>query len=181
MRSRILAVAGVVLVGALALINPATAATSGGTTTTFSVTAGLLSITVPGSVNLGSYGGGASSGSVSLGTVTVDDARSALTANWTATVSSTNFLTGGGSAAETIATSQVSYWSGPATATTGVATFTPGQAAAINALTLATPRTAFSAAGTGDNSASWAPSVILNVPVGAIAGAYTGTITHSVA
>jgi hypothetical protein len=157
------------------------AATSGDTTVTFTVTAGALSITVPASVDLGSGPpGGTITGN--MGPVTVTDQRGALTAAWTATVSSTDFTTGGGTPAETISKSNVSYWSGPATATTGVGVFTPGQLTALLAQSLSVPRTAFTLTlGVGNNSATWNPSLIVNVPAGAVAGTYTGTVTHSVA
>ena len=58
----------------------------------------------------------------------------------------------------------------------------PGQANAAAAQSLSANRTAFSlASGSGNNSASWNPTLIANVPAGAVAGTYTGTITHSVA
>jgi hypothetical protein len=66
-----------------------------------------------------------------MGPVAVTDLRGALTATWTTTVSSTDYTTGGGTPAETIPKADVSYWSGPATATTGVGVFTPGQLTAL--------------------------------------------------
>jgi hypothetical protein len=75
----------------------------------------------------------------------VTDNRGALLGTWTASVSSTDFTTGGATANETIAKGQVTYWSGPATATSGTATFTPGQLASVNAQDLSVSRTAFSA------------------------------------
>lgn len=119
-----------------------------------------------------------------LTTVTVHDRRTGGQAgSWVATVSATSFTTGGGSPAETIPGAAVSYWSGPATATMGPGAFTPGQADAAAAQTLDVTRTAFSHAQSspGENSASWNPTVIVSVPSGAVAGAYTGTVTHSVA
>jgi hypothetical protein len=167
----------------LAMIVPqaAEAATTGDTTVTFTVTAGALSITVPASVDLGSGAAGTQI-TGNMGPVTVTDARGALVATWTATVSSTNFTTGGGTPAETISNANVLYWSGPATSTTGVGVFTPGQLTALLAQSLNVPRTAFTlTAGVGNNSATWNPGLIVNVPAGAVAGTYTGTVTHSVA
>ena len=181
MRRTGLAIAAVT--AALALIVPqaAEAATSGNTTVTFTITAGALDITVPASVNLGS---GSPGGTITgqMGPVTVTDARGALTATWTTTVSSTDFTTGGGTPAETIPKASVSYWSGPATATTGIGVFTPGQLTALLAQSLSVSRTAFTLTlGVGNNSATWNPSLIVNVPPAAVAGLYTGTVTHSVA
>jgi hypothetical protein len=176
-----LAVIGGVTTLAMVVPQAAYAATTGDTTATFTVTAGALSITVPASVNLGS---GAASTSLTgpMGPVTVTDARGALTATWTTTVSSTDFTTGGGTPAETIPKASVSYWSGPATATTGIGVFTPGQLTAILAQSLSVPRTAFTLTlGVGNNSATWNPTLIVAIPASAVAGLYTGTVTHSVA
>lgn len=158
------------------------AATTGNTTTTFSVAGGALAITVPPStVSLGSGPPGTQI-TAQLGAVQVTDARALLVAAWTSSVTATSFTTGGGTGPETIANSAVSYWSGPATATTGLGTFTPGQANAAAAVTLATSRTAFTLTlGVGDNSATWNPTLIVSVPAAAVAGTYTGTVTHSVA
>ncbi|WP_370153756.1 hypothetical protein [Streptacidiphilus sp. EB129] len=156
-------------------------AAPGDTTTTFIVSGGSLGITVPGTASLGSGTPGTSI-SGQLGAVQVTDNRALLTAAWTASVTSTSFKTGGGTAAETVPTTDVSYWSGAATATTGLGTFTPGQATAPAAQNLSVSRTAFTlTAGTGDDSATWNPTIVVTLPAAAVAGTYTGTVTHSVA
>lgn len=177
---------GLAVVGgatALAMIVPsaAYADTTGDTIVTFTVTAGTLDITVPAAANLGS-GSPGTNVTGQMGPVTVTDLRGALTATWTTTVSSTDFTTGGGTTPETIGKAAVSYWSGPATATTGVGTFTPGQLTSAQAQDLSTARTAFTlTAGVGNNTAAWNPTLIAAVPAAAVAGLYTGTVTHSVA
>jgi hypothetical protein len=159
----------------------ADAATSGNTTTTFAVNAGALSVTVPASASLGAGNPGTSI-SAALGSVSVSDARALLTAAWTASATSTAFTTGGGTTPETIANTAVSYWSGAATATTGLGTFTPGQANAGAAVAMGSTVTAFTlTSGVGDNSATWNPTIVVAVPSAAVAGTYTGTVTHSVA
>jgi hypothetical protein len=164
-----------------AVIATALPARAADTTTTFSLAAGALSISAPASRDLGAGSAGAALSS-QLGVVTVTDNRGALLGTWTATVSSTNFTTGGATANETIDKSQVTYWSGAATATSGTAAFTPGQPLAANAQALGVSRTAFSATGVvGNGSATWNPTITVNVPAAAVAGTYTGTITHSVA
>ncbi len=141
---------------------------------------GGLSISVPGAADLGSATAG-DRASGHLGPVTVTDQRALSSASWVVTVTVTPFTTGGGSAAETISRSHVSYWSGPATATSGTGTFTPGQATATNIQTLNVDRTAFSLeAGAGNNSATWNPTVVIALPAAAVAGTYAGTVTHSV-
>lgn len=176
------------LVGVAALastavfLTPARAATTGDTTTTFTLTAGALAITAPASANLGSAATGSSTASAQLGAVSVSDGRGALLGSWTGSVSSTDFTTGGNTANETIAKASVDYWSGAATASSGVGVFTPGQLTALLKTTLSTGRTAFAAASVvGNNSVTWNPTVIINVPSAAVAGTYSGTITHSIA
>jgi hypothetical protein len=136
---------------------------------------GFLTLSVPSSATLpGVAPGHTTSGQ--LGTMTVSDSRGV--GSWTATVSATAFLSG----PNTIALSQISYWSGPATATTGTGTFTAGQPTAANAVTLTVNRTDFSlTGGSAVNSASWNPTLVVAVPLATVAGTYTATITHSVA
>ena len=166
----------------IAFVAPAHAATSGDTTTTFTLTAGVLAITAPASSSLGSAATGAATTSAQLGAVQVSDGRGALLGAWTGSVSSSDFLTGGNTANETIAKANVDYWSGPTTASSGVGVFTPGQLTALLKATLSTSRTAFAAASVvGNNSVTWNPTVIVNIPAAAVAGAYSGTITHSIA
>lgn len=176
---RVVSGTALVAAAALAALIAPTAATAGDTTVVFTVTAGGLSITVPTTAVLGNASGGQQL-SGQLGSVTVTDDRALLTASWIASVTTTDFTTGGGTPAETVGTDNVQYWSGSATATTGVGVFTPKRATAGDAGGL--PDSAFSlSSGVGNNSATWNPTVVINVPFAAVAGVYTGTITHSVA
>jgi hypothetical protein len=146
------------------------------------ITAGLLAITVPATAALPAASPGGGTTSAQLGTTTVTDNRGIATAAWTATVTTTTFTTGGGTPAETIPLTGITYWAGPATATTGTGTFTPGQANAAAAVNLTTPRTAFTlTSGSPLNSASWNPTLKITIPADKVAGTYTATITHSVA
>jgi len=166
-------------------ITTETTGTPDPTTVTFAVNVGLLQISVPTTANLGTGNTGTSI-TAALGTVTVTDNRAELAPVWTATAVSSNFTTGAAGTAETIPNSDVSYWSGPALATsdpgdTG-ATFVPGQLTSADAVVIAAPQTAFSlTAGIGENSVTWDPTLVVAVPDGAVAGTYTGTVTHSVA
>lgn len=171
-------------VGALMVIlaAPAVAAPTADTIVTFTVIAGTLDIVAPaGPINLGSAPpGGTITGQI--GPVSVSDTRGGATSVWTATVYATNFIDG----ALTIPFSAVSYWSGPATATSGGGTFIPGQLTAGNAVPLTgTALTAIPAfahtGGTGGSTATWNPTLIVNVPITAQTGTYTGTVTHQVA
>ncbi|MGW0771542.1 hypothetical protein [Streptomyces sp. NPDC002676] len=151
--------------------------TAADTVTTFTVTATTgLTISAPGSSTLSSAApGGSATGTI--GPVTVNDQRSQLGTTWTATVSlSSDFKAGGGTAAETITGSSVTYDPGTATSETNAA-HTPGSAG-----TLAGSRTAFSrASGDGANSVTWNPALTVAVPASKVSGNYSGTVTHSVA
>jgi hypothetical protein len=148
---------------------------------TFSLTAGLLTISDPASTSLGSVSTGTATLASQLGAVSVSDARGALNGTWTASVASTDFTTGAASTEETIAKAQVDYWSGVATATSGTAVRVPGQLTVLNKQALSASRTAYSASAViGNNTASWNPTVVVNIPSTAVAGTYSGTVTHSV-
>ena len=149
--------------------------------TSLTVVAGPLSITVASSAVLPNTTPGGTT-TAQLGTVSVTDDRGMANASWTVTVTATTFTTGGQTAAETIPLAQITYWSGPATASTGSGTLTPGQPNATVAVNLTSPRTAFSlASGSTINSSSWNPTLAVSVPAAAVQGTYTATITHSVA
>ena len=183
LRRRLFATVAIGASGALlGLAAPAGAATTGATTTTFTLTAGVLAITAPASTNLGSAATGTSSLTAALGSVTITDGRGALLGSWTGSVSSSDFTTGAATANETITKANASYWSGAATATTGVGTFTAGQANAGAAQALGTSKTAYSATSViGNNTVAWNPTLIVSIPSAAVAGTYSGTVTHSVA
>ena len=154
------------------------------TTTTFTLAAaGGLAVSAPGALALGSVVTGATTtAAVQLGTVSVTDGRGALLGAWTTSVNSSNFTTGGSTANETISNANADYWSGAATAGTGTAVRLPGQLLAANEVALDISRTAFSASAVvGNNTAAWNPTVNVNIPAAAVAGSYSGTITHSVA
>ncbi len=167
---------GVSVVGVLmfTFVPSASAADTGATTATFTITSGALAITVPAaSVSLGSFenvvGGGTVSGS--LGSVQVTDARSA-TAGWVASVISEAFTPTTGPA---IAASAVGYTAGPINKV-GTATYTANNR---TGLTAAGPVVTASAI-TGDNSATWSPTITVTVPGGMAATDYSAAITHSV-
>src|SRR4051812_17416471 len=190
-RTRIAAIAMAtgIAAGALGVLAPsADAALTGDTTVTFTLSGGALSISVPASANLSSSTAtGTPSLSGALGATNVTDGRGNLAAAWTVTVTSTDFVTPGsaGTAADrTISKSNVSYVSGAATATTGTGVFTPGTVASLSG-TLPATQIGGAWAGVSNNSATWNPTIgvtLLNTNnTAAVAGAYTGTITQSVA
>ena len=150
------------------------------TVITFTVTGADLIIVVPTSLTFGA---------VQVGTtltgqmqVTVEDHRGLTPATWTAFVSSTNFITGGGTPPETISNSNIRYWSGPATNVVGTGTPVPGQLTEAQAVVMDVTNVAFGFTdGSGGNEVTWHPTGILQVPSTAQAGPYTGTVTHTVA
>jgi hypothetical protein len=159
----------------LAVFAFAPAAHAADTVTTFSLTAGLLSVTAPEDAALADAATGAASLSGSLGTVQVTDARGS-TAGWGATAASTSFT---GSGLSVIPNGEVNYASGAATAFTGVVTPVPGNLGLATDMDPAV--TAFSGTvAVGNNSVSWAPTLTVDLPANALAGDYSGTITHSV-
>lgn len=167
------------LVGIVGLAGaPAGAAPSGDTTATFTITGGSLDVTVPATSNFGSTPAGAQDFSASLGTVSVSDTRGSMDASWTASVTSTDFSTGGGTPAETVLSTGVGYDSGSATATTGDGTFTPD---GTDNLDPGGDDAFTHVGGTGVNTASWNPTITLHLTDQKVVGVYTGTITHSVA
>jgi hypothetical protein len=172
-RMRALLLAGVAGILTLGLAGPASAAETSATVT---VTGGALSITVPVSAgNLGTRENSVLGGIISgqLGEVQVSDARAAAAGSgWVATVISTAFTPLSG---PTIGAAEVGYTAGAITKV-GTATFTANNPANLTGVVAAVTATGI----TGDNSATWDPTINVFVPGGMAAGVYSGTITQSV-
>ncbi|MFI7149988.1 hypothetical protein ACIBO2_34120 [Nonomuraea sp. NPDC050022] len=165
--------------GAPAAPVAAAGAIGAATNSTFALHVNTLTITVPASAGLGN-GSQGNSLSASMGTITVEDTRNG-SMTWTATVTSTNFTTGGGSAGETIAKGDVAYWSGPTTSQSGGGTRVPGQLTAADKVPLSSPVIAFKGTKAPlSTTTSWQPKLVISVPIAAIIGHYTGVITHTV-
>jgi hypothetical protein len=170
-RARRMPVAIVAAVLSLGIAGPAVAAP---TTATVTVTGGALSISVPASAGslANTVAGGVISGP--LGPVEVNDARSAAAGSgWVASVISTAFTPSSGA---TIGAAAVGYVAGPITKV-GTATFTANDPPDLTGAVAAVTATGI----TGDNSATWNPTINVAVAGGKAAGTYSGTITHSVA
>lgn len=159
------------------LATPAAAATSGVTGASITLQGGFLSLTVPASAgSLGTLVNTVSGGAVSgpLGQVQVSDARAAPAGSgWVATVIASAFTPPAGPA---IAASAVSYTAGPVTKV-GTATYTANDPGDLTGVAPAVTATGI----TGDNSATWNPTITVLVAGGMAAGVYTATVTHSVA
>ena len=147
-------------------------------------TAPGLAITVPASAALGTVAATGGSLTAVLGDVSVTTSAAVISdATWTATVSASAFTTGGGTSAETIPAANVSYLAGAPTVKTGLAAnaCTPGQ---VVAASLGTAKTAYSCSGLAlltSTRLTWRPTLTVTLPSNVVAGAYSGTITHSVA
>ncbi len=147
------------------------------TTITFTVTTSFLSMTAPATADLGPGAPGTTI-SGALGTVTVVDDRAALAATWTATASSTDFTNTTIPAAASIPAGDATY--GPGTiASTGTITAAADPDTPITLSGTAQP-VVDATAGVGDNTGTWDPTIAVNVPIAAVNGGYTGTLTQSV-
>jgi len=189
--------------------NPLCTTTTGGTVgtpcappattpVTFTITSvGTLSITVPTTaVSLGSEAapgtdattklssGVSDDGSTDFGAVTVIDNRSLDPADWTATVSCSDFTTAI-TPVDTIPAADAFYdtngvtGAGAGFAAGDIADVTAAPAPALNLST--TAKTVVSETGfDGDNGATWDPTITVAIPAHAVVGVYDGTVTHSV-
>lgn len=165
--------------GALALtvtVPASASASASATTASITVTGGSLTITAP--TDAGGLGGqvsAATGGTLGgrLGQVQVVDARSAPAgSSWVASVVSTDFVPTSG---PVIPAAAVSYTAGTITKV-GTASYLANDPTDLTAVTAAVTATEI----TGDNTATWNPTVSVTVPAGVAAGVYNATITHSV-
>ena len=143
-----------------------------------------LAITAPGSTDLGTVATGGTL-TAQLGPVTVSS-NAALALGWTATVTlSGPFTVTQAGQSATFPAARVRYWSGLATATTGIAAGIcfAGQATSGLAVALTAGRTAYACGAilATSSSLTWNPTLVLTTQSTDPAGTYTGTITHSVA
>jgi hypothetical protein len=137
---------------------------------------GGLAITVP--ANAGSLGSRVSTAgpgtiSGSLGEVKVTDGRSApADSGWVVSAISTAFTPFAG---PTVAASAVGYTAGAITKT-GTAVYTANNPTNLTGVIPVVTASGIS----GDNTATWTPTINIAVPGGMAAGVYTATITHSI-
>jgi hypothetical protein len=143
---------------------------TGDTVATFTLEGGSLDITVAEDAALSDGAPGDASVTGSLGDLGISDTRGS-TSGWTVSASSSTFVDGAGSAS-----TGVWYDSGDATATEGTVTATSEGVTGIMVPALV-------AVGTlahGNNTASYAPTLTVELPASALAGDYQGTVTASV-
>jgi len=171
---------------------PCTPPTGGGcadTPVTFTLTTtGVLAITAPtATVDLGSGASHNVGSGIGLprnfGAVAVTDNRALDPADWTATVSSTDF-TNSVTPADVIPATDATYTAGAITVdlgsglplSTGIVDDTGTGLGLTNGAQDVVTETGFD----GDNAATWTPTIAVAVPAGAVVGIYDGTVTHSV-
>lgn len=163
------------------LVAVALPASASDTTTTFEVTGGALSVSAPASASLGQVANDGTS-SVALGAVEALDERGLLTTEYATTVTSTEFTTTVTNADST--TTDVNFGNANVTYTSpalGTATGTVTCAGTGVAMDLSAARLAMDATlASGTNSCGWNPTITVTPPDSAVAGTYTGTVTHSV-
>lgn len=162
------AVTGTIL--ALSPIGSAGAADSGNTNVTFTLEGGSLDISPAPDAALTDGAPGDVSVSGSLGPVDISDTRGS-TAGWVVSAASTTFTDGVGSSS-----TGVSYDSGPATETTGTVTWTSEGPTSITSVAPVAAGTEAS----GNNTATFNPTLTVSLPADALAGDYTGTVTTSI-
>ncbi|MET1036856.1 MAG: hypothetical protein ABW075_01195 [Aeromicrobium sp.] len=137
---------------------------------------GGLSISAPGEAgNLGTQSNSVGPLVISgqLGQVQVTDSRGAPAGSgWTATAISTAFTQ---TAGPSIGAAAVGYVTGPITKV-GTATYVANDPANLTGVSAVVTATAI----TGNNSATWNPTIRVAVGANMPAGVYLGTITHSV-
>lgn len=153
----------------LASALPASAET---TATTFELTGGTLALSVQGTAALTNGASGSTNITGSLGAVSVNDARGG-TANWNVSGASTAFT---GAKVGGSSSTAVSYTGGVVTET-GTITVADGTAKTLTStpVSVVAP-TALS----GNNTASWTPSLAVSMPANALADNYSGTVTTSI-
>jgi hypothetical protein len=164
------------IVAGLLTLGIALPASADPTNATVTVQGGFLSMNVPTDAgNLGTRANTVTGGTISgpLGQVQVNDARSAAAGSgWVASVISTAFTPPAGPA---IPASAVSYAAGAITKV-GTATYTANNPGDLTAVSPAVTATGI----TGDNSATWNPTITVAIAGGTAAGVYSAIITHSV-
>lgn len=146
-------------------------ASADGTTTTFSLTGGSLALSVQGTAALTNEASGVAANTITgtLCAVSVTAARGG-TAGWVTSAVSSTFTGTGLSVSDGVA-----YTNGRVTETgTNTVAAVTGQSIATSA------GVATATAVSGNNTASWNPTLDVSMPAGARTGAYTGTVTTSI-
>jgi hypothetical protein len=159
---------------------PIAQADSADTTTTFSITAGALTISAPASQSLGSVGAGATQvGPTTWSSpVTVTDNRGDADAAWSLQATTTDFEGGSGTS---VPKANVLYRVAAAGRSTSGTGCLYSYQDSFDSMGSAGTSAASASACVGANSASWFPEVEVNLSgTTTVAGPYTATVTHAV-
>lgn len=159
----------IVALATAVLAGMALPASADDTDTTFTLTGGSLTLSVQATATLTDAATGSTSISGNLGAVAVTDDRGG-TAEWDVSAASTAFTGALGSSS-----TGVTYTGGTVTET-GTITVADGLATAIDTQASVVAPTSLS----GNNTASWNPSLNVTMPAGALADDYSGTVTTSI-
>ncbi len=159
----------IVALATAVLAGMALPASADDTDTTFTLTGGNLTLSVQATATLTDAATGSTSVSGNLGAVAVTDDRGG-TAEWDVSAASTAFTGALGSSS-----TGVTYTGGTVTET-GTITVADGAATAIDTQASVVAPTSLS----GNNTASWNPSLNVTMPAGALADDYSGTVTTSI-
>lgn len=159
----------IVALATAVLAGMALPASADDTDTTFTLTGGSLTLSVQATATLTDAATGSTSISGNLGAVAVTDDRGG-TAEWDVSAASTAFTGALGSSS-----TGVTYTGGTVTET-GTITVADGAATAIDTQASVVAPTSLS----GNNTASWNPSLNVTMPAGALADDYSGTVTTSI-
>jgi hypothetical protein len=151
----------------------ATPAAANDTATTFALTAGPLSLTVQPTATLTDEATGVPANVITgtLGLVSVDDTRGGVL-TWEVSVISTAFV---GALGAPSSSTSVSYTAGVVTET-GTITVADGALTVVDTEQAVVSPTSLS----GNNTASWTPTLDVSMPAGSLADTYTGTVSTSI-
>ena len=181
-RSRVLAAATATLcmfaIGASAL--PASAATTGATTLTFTVKSGVIAITIPaGAVDSGSFTseGTKVSGTLNVGAVAVADTRYTTNSGWVASAAVSDFTN---AAKDKISATSMTGYKIAGLVVTGAGTGTVLATGSTASLSGTGAPVVEGKATNGAATAAWSASIGWDLPAATPPGDYSGTITHSI-
>lgn len=159
---------------------PIAQADSADTTTTFSITAGALTITAPASQSLGSVTAGATQVGPTTwsSAVTVTDNRGDADASWAVQATTTDFAGGSGTSVPKANAEYRVAAAGRTTSGSGCAYTYQNAFASMGGAGVAA---ASATTCVGANSASWFPEMQVSLSgTTTVAGTYTATVTHAV-
>lgn len=165
-----LAIAAITLTGSI--VGLTSSASAADTATTFGLTGGSLAMTVQPTAALTGAATGVEGMVISgtLGAVSVTDARGGTTL-WNVSAASSVFT------GTNLSTSTAVNYTAGVVAETGIIVVADG---AVTTLTEVPAPVVSPTSLSGNNAASWNPTLAITMPAGALAGAYSGTVTTSI-